>query len=901
MLVGLHRKWPVSALMVSLLAASASFGAEPVLLQGFENLAGVKAVRGAKGAPVVLGAVKGKPYVTEGKQAGLLRPGTTVSFAAGPATLAAAQWFKIDTSVLEPLPHPVRIGFSGAGFAATAAAYVQPGTDTLALPLSVMQVKARVPWPAAGVVVSVTNTGRTALIVDNARLEPAAEAPEGSVLVDFGPSGQVVWPGFAAGGEAGGQIRWGSDATHPSGTANWPDPLGRDFVGPALGNRTSDSITLGAGDKGVSAWLWLTHYGPGYMQPMNYKAMFGGKELALEKFSPQEMYGPQTLLEGAGGAWTPQWFDTEYAGQFVRVGQATAGGTRRRVDLENCQLAAVVMAPLTSRLAMSKYVGQVRRDLTRYRRQFVVGATRRVRCGLAPVAVEKLAGMMVFIPPPDRGFSATWVPDDTNRGAGRNTAITTKAAAGMDLVIPLTVVPLRPAKAFSVSPSLLRSATGGILAFDRPGLTAYCVERVPRVLSAAVEFQPWVLVRPARFRAEVGDVCLIILKGRIRKGAQAGIYRGSLTITRAGLRTEVPLSIDVLGFSVDAGADPTIGANHSVGAEDYYHAVAQSLSPAQRIIETAKVRRQLFSSGIDAMRISGVSVSVDGVVESSFFAARVKGYPAEEARGRTLLDATNAAAGIEAGASKMLSIASAGQIKRRYLAWRSRGDIAGKDKPVGAVLAMIEKGSAMLMLSGKALLETTAADASALAPWSALLVSVDTKGLGKGIARFIGAGKKRVYINPWYPDRYLCGFYSCAVGASGSYVYGLSHLGGGGTYSGYAINGRGVLAVQSDGSLAPTMAMVQLWQARSDYQLMKSCQALLASRGAAAPGAAGLAAVLKKIRDVAATQEIPYFNRLLLRNRVVSPATMDAWRAELFEAAAKVIQAGGARRMAPKP
>lgn len=901
MRVEVYRTWLATVMLTAVGAASVSSGAEPVLLEGFEDLAKVNAVRGAPSARVALRAVNGAPYVTEGTQAGLIPPGTTVSVTVSAKMLAAARWLRIDTSALEPVPQPVEIGLAGAAFAVTMPAYVQPGADTLALPLSVARVRAAAPWPESGLVVSVRNTGSAGLIVDNMRLESAAEAPQDSVLLDFGPSGQVVWPGFTAGGRQSDPIAWGSSAAHPGGAGGWPDPLGRDFVGPVLGSETADSIMLSAGAKSVCAWLWLTHYGSGYMQPRAYAARLSGRTAALmqEQFSQSEMFGPRMLLEGAGGAWTPQWFDQEYAGQFVREVQVTArSGTKRRIDLQNCQLAAAAMAPLVGRSAMSKYVEQVHGDLSRYRRQFVVGATHCARCGLAPTAMEKRTGMMVFVPPPDGGLAATWSPRGADRPAG---PVTIRAGAGMDVVIPLVVVPLRVAKGFSILPSLLRSSAGQALGFE-PKLTAYCVQRVARVVSAGVEFQPWVLVPPARLRAEVGDVCLVILKGRIRPGTQPGKYRGSLAITRAGLRTTVSLVVDVLGFSVEGEADPIIGAAQSARADHYYHAVAQSLAPTQQVIETAKVRRQLFTGGMDAMLISGMYVTAEGAVSSSLYAKNVKGYPAELARGATVLDASYCAAGLQTGVSRMLSVASAEKITRRYLLWRNlKASITAKDKSVAVALEVLEKGSPMLFLRASALLEAIAADASSLAPWSALLVYPDAKGPGKGIAQFTGNGKKRAYIYSAYPDRYLCGFYSCAVGASGSYVYGLTYSPGGGAYSGYAINGYGVLAVQSDRSLAPTMAMVQLWQARSDYQLMKSCQALLKARGVAAPGAAQLAAVLGKIKAAVAAHKIPYYDTALLRNRVVSPATMDAWRAELLDAAAKVTQGPGTAPAVPKP
>ena len=881
------------AVVSVLLAVSGPLNAKPVLLEGFETPAQVRAVRGAEGTRVTLTGVKGTPYVTQGEQAAFLPPGTTVSVAVSAGKLAAASWLRVDTVTLQPLPHPVQVTFVGADFSVVVPAYVQAGSDTLALPLSVVRAEARAPWPPAGVVVSLKNAADTPLIVDNVHLAPPTPPPPNAMLMDYGPSRQVLWPGFARGGGESDPITWGkSEDSHPGAVAAWPDPLGRDFIGPRLGTKAIDHLILGSGTKSVSVWLWLTHYAIGMTQPVEYVAMFGRRSLARGQLTRREMLGPRGLLEGAGQPWTPEWFGQDYADQFVQVVQVTAGGTRRRLDLGNCQLAAAAMVPLAGRGDMVDYVKQVQSDLLRYRRQFVVGSMYHTRCSVAPMAVEERTGAMVFAPPEGRGFTAGWVP----RPADRATSIKVAAAPGMDIVIPLAVVPLRPAKSFSISVPLLRSRTGKILAFEKPGLVAYCVQRVPRVDSAAVRFRPWVLVPPPRFRAEAGDVCMIVLKGRLRATARADRYTGTLGITRSGLRTDMPLAMEVLGFSVEGAADPIIGVRNSVQAGDYYHTLSALLSPAQQVLETAKARRTLLANGIDALTIPGVSVSSSKSsggstiisVSSLRCASHLRGFPADMTlRGRTLLNASAMAASFSKGAAQTLALANAAKVKQRYLLWYSRGAIAGTDKAAGIALATAEKGAAAMAVSGSTLLAVE--DVAALSPWSALIVVPDVAGLGKGIAAARKGGVKHVYLHSSYPDRYTCGFYSCALGASGTYVYGASaDLGG--TYNGYWINGRGMLAVQGDGTLTPTVALMRMWQARSDFQLMRSCEILMTRHAKDAPGAAELAAVLKEIRDTANAADGPSFSTMLLRSTVVSPAKMEAWRTGLLTAAEKLLR-----------
>ena len=874
------------AVLAALVSAPAALSAAAVIVEGFETPGTVRAVRGPEGTRVKLAGIKGAPYVTQGDQAALVPPGTTVSVAVSAKALGASKWLRIDTVALQSLPHRVYLSFLGTDLSVVMPAYVQPGSDTLAVPLSVVQAKASAPWPEAGVVLSVRNSSGSALVIDNIRLEPAAAPPPGALLLDYGPRRQVVWPGFVRGGGKNDPIKWGKvDDSHPADQAGWPDPLGCDFVGPRLGIKAIDSITLGTGAKSISAWLWLTHYSIGKRQPAQYVVMFGRGPLMRGQLSPREMLGPKGLLEGASGPWTPQWFAEEYSSQFLKMVPVTAGGTRRQVDLGNCQLAAAAMVPLGGRKAMAEYVKQIQSDLQRYRRQFVVGATHRVKCSIAPMAVEQRTGAMVFSAPGGRSLTSNWVP----RSADRASTIDVKAAAGMDVVVSLVVVPLRAAKSFSISVPLLRSTTGRILAFEKPGLVPYCVQRVSRVASARASFQPWVLVHPTKFRAEVGDVCTILLKGRIRNTVPAGKYTGRLTVTRSGLRTEIPLEMTLLDMTVAPASDPIIGVSNSVMADDFYGPLSAALSPARQVLETGKIRRQLLTGGIDALTMPAVTVSGGGdvaySVTSSNYAAALKGFPTDVAtRGRTVLNASRTGANFEMGLGRLLSLASAARLKNRYLLWYSRGEIAGADKAAGVALGTADKGSAMMALNASALLAVQ--DVTALAPWSALAVIPDAKDLGKGIAGALKGGVKKVYLYSMFPDRYVSGFYSCAVGAAGSYVVGASSRGG--AYSGCWIDGRGMLAVQSSGDLTPTVALVRIWQARSDYQLMQSCRALLA-RHKKAPGADELAAVLKKIADTAAAHEPPSFSSAILRTTAVSPATMDTWRAELFAAAAKML------------
>jgi len=890
MLARTHITWlgaSFAAVLAGLIWPSALRG-EGTLVEGFEDLAGVKAVTGAPDQPVVVTGVKEPSYVTQGAQAGLIQPGTTVSFAVTARAIAGAKWFRIDTAAIQALPQPVEIHVKGTEFSAVIPAYVQAGSDTLALPLPIVPARAQARWPEGDVVISLKNLGQTALVVDNARLEPATPAPQDAVLLDFGPKGQVIWPGFTAGGASNDPIAWGSQKKRRAMHARWPDPLGGDFAGPKLSANAVDSLTLGSGTKSVSAWLWLTHYGPGLKQPTGYVAMFSRRALMRAQLERREMLGPQGLLEGAAGAWTPKWFAQEYSAQLVRLVPVTAGGTRRRIDLENCQLAGAAMVPLTGRSAMADYVKMIQSDLERYRRQFVVGSTRPIRCATAPEAEETRAGAMVFTPPPGQALAARWVPGASDRTG----SVKITAGAGMDVVTTLAIVPLRAAAGFNVS-LRARTLTGRTLTFAKPGgLAAYGVQRVARVVSAGVDFQPWVLVPSARFNAKPGDVCMIVLKGRIAPTTQPGRYLGALTIAGPGLKTEVPLVIDVLALTGDSSAEPVIGVRSSVRAEDFYGALAQTLSPEMGAQETANARRILLTSGVDALTLDGTSVSSGGGLSSSTCMLQLKGLPPDvTTRGRMVIDLSSAGGDLDSAVTSTLALTTRAGVKDPYLLWTSVDDVATKDKSAGTALAGADRGAlTMMAIKASVLRDAIALDTTTLEPWSALLVRPDVQGLDKDIAAVRKAGVKDVYLDVAYPNRYSCGFYSYAVGASGSYVYGAPFTNGG-AYGGRSMDGRGMLAVQSDGTLTPTVALVSLWEARGDYQLMKSCEALLQKQGPASQGGAAMAAVLEKIKTAVAANALPpTFSQVELRETTVSVATLEAWRAELFAAAADMLK-----------
>jgi hypothetical protein len=86
------------------------------------------------------------------------------------------------------------------------------------------------------------------------------------------------------------------------------------------------------------------------------------------------MLGPDGLLIGREGDWTPEWFASEYPAALTERVEVKSLSRGTRFEVLNMQLAALAVAPAKHRDALAAYVDQVETDLALFRRQFVVAA-----------------------------------------------------------------------------------------------------------------------------------------------------------------------------------------------------------------------------------------------------------------------------------------------------------------------------------------------------------------------------------------------------------------------------------------------------------------------------------------------------------------------------------------------
>ena len=572
------------------------------VLQGFEDPSTVKTAGGK------LETVSGGEGITEGKRAGRIAPGVAIEISLPGSECERFAWMRFDTLTVQPLPHRFRIRASGEDVRRDQYAYVQPGKDTLALPLSWLLVRRSGQWPQKAVRLSIANASDRAVILDNVRLVPAAKGPQGGVLVDFGDDRQLVWPGFERGGTENRHVVWSGNGlvyAHPSG--GYPDPLGGDSVGPNLGTRSKDYFDLKAPGHGGVAHLWVTHFGYRRVQPVEYALMFRGKKVLQKRRSTKQLLGPEGLLEGMDGEWTPEWYDKVYAPRFVEVVKLQLRSEGNRIDVGNCQLAAVAMAPTASRDALAEYVKQVNEDLSRFRRQFIVGERNWPHCDLVPTAEERKAGVMLFSPPVDQAFGLEWRPQEKDRVK----ILRPTVPNGEMVTIPIVVVPLEEGAVISGVLGPLRAEGGRALAVKRERTGLWFLEPVPRVVEACAESQPWILA-PKRRNVAAREVVWAVLALVPQADNRSGVYKGAVQFSIPGGQVSVPLEVRVADIGRKEPARPTMGALYYSGDASYFYpAVAATMSKSAKDAMTARLRGMLLSDALNALHLDAVSVTSD--------------------------------------------------------------------------------------------------------------------------------------------------------------------------------------------------------------------------------------------------------------------------------------------------
>jgi len=876
------------------LLASRDAGAEEwKLIEGFEART-ILAGDGSK-----LGVVSSGRGVTEGKQAVVLPPAASITLKLNGRDWQKFPWLRIDTFLSQPRVERVRFEFIAPGLRRSAVACIQPGRDSIAVPISVVVKRGRWNPLVSEARLVLTNIGAGAIVLDHVRLGAGPVPPTGAVLVDFGPENQPVWPGFTPAGPNSSAVVWSGKNVILAQSGGFPDPLTGDQVGPRLAARARDSFRLAwPGGASTRAWLWMTHYGTRKTQPAEAVLSFRGAVQFRTRLSKRRLLGADGLLAGKDQPWTADWFDTRFAPRFVELVTIEVPPAGGAVELGNCQLAALAMAPPKQQQAMSEYVKQVRRDLSRYRRQFVVGFAAEAVCDVEPGGAEIKSGLMAFRPPPDDAFTADWRPAE----ADRLKMLKATTVNGGLATIPLAVVPLKKSAFITATMADLRSEKGTALATAGKGADVLFVERAPRALAGRTEFQPWVLSRkhgPVEPRRVV-HVAIVV---QTSATARAGTYHGQVRLRCSAGRVELPVELEVIDAGKIAREAPLIGSLSSAVSTDLYGAVAEGKEDAL----TARIRQQLTVGGLGGLTLDAPFLNRKSKVIDDTFVKDLATYPSGTPGGLLFLSlrkflwrlpARSRQPGTRAFLEALRKIVGrvAALTSRRqlpgYCFYLGRafdeGDLASKGKIAGAVASA---GGRSAVLVRSSMLNGLARDRarSLLDPFHVIVLQADA-GQVDSLIRAIKQqnARKRVYLYSPRSDRYILGFYAAAVGADGCYLAAVFMSGP--AYGGFWLDGSGLLVPRSGGTLAETLAMLRLRQGVDDYLLMRRADALLADAAKAKAPAAGLKSASQNIRRHATKLDGVAFDTSMLRSDAVSPRELVAAREALIRSAGEVAQ-----------
>ncbi len=877
----------------------------PVVLEGFEDPSAATTNTAVK-------IISSGPGLAQGKSAARLDPGGTVTLKVRPSDIARLPWLRIDTHHAAEGTRGLGIAVSCGTVAASVQGYVATGKDTLAYPLSMVMGPATKAADTQLAAVTITNISDTPIVVDNIRIEPLVRTPPGAVLWDFGGSVNWVWPGFTAHGVSGNGVKWKSDPSYYAGyNLPYPDPLTKDFIGPyrsSLGNNKKTQVAITAPEpKSMSAWLWVTHYGKRFTQPRQYLCRAAMGRPVSRTLTPGQMVGPDGLLEGAGGDWTPQWYATDYADHFVSVMPFNLPKGKTVLELGNCQMAALAMVPSSGRSSMTASIKHIQNELARFRRQFMMKQLNRNLCTLEPTEAEKKIGMMLFRPPGDEAFSGLWKP----RADQRAWALHELAQPGGTIHIPLAYVPLRKKSlAFSVISGPLRSESNSTLLLNRSNLRVDHVQLVPEVREGITIRRPWLLgARPTPVAA--GQIGYLWLTVSISPLAKEGQYRGTWKLGSGASRISVPVEIEIVSCGrqeKDASGDFTIASYGLPSASTAYSAALSALPKSKQLKLKSDVFRQAAAAGVNAYEFTGVEISSGSssgtyVLSESDIQGILNEYPLKDMSGPMFVNVNQAMSRLGWGASEKKrallnkTIARCNELSmkyslgQRYFYFGYGKTLAGtatvpglKARLAGAKIFASEDCRVVIHTLSSTLNSIKPADFNAaLAPVSALILMPNSSATASQIEAFGKlSGIRKVYLYTPIADRYKMGFYAAAVRADGCFLSGLFMTGG--PYNGYSLDGNGLVAPRLGGALAQTVSALRIKQAQSDRKLVSQARTLVSRATRAAVSAKEISEVLSEIELRAKALTSFKYDYTQFATTAVSQAEMDSWRTSLLNA-----------------
>jgi hypothetical protein len=836
-------------LAVFLLPADVWAEVKSEVLEGFEQFtSSSKAVTGK------FTVVEGKPGVTQGRQALQLKPDASVTIAVKTSNFARLPWLKIDAFVEEKeSPSRLRLSFQARNFGHDVTAICRPGQDTLALPLST--AKAGQEWPDEGLKLTLTNQGPWAITLDNVRLEEAEPIPPGATLIDYGPEGKALWPGFSTSSSA---ISWSGKVEVRSWGTGFPDPLTGYYLAPYLLDRVEDCITIDSPSAG-EAWLWVSHYGRGDIQPPEYYLKARGQMILGRRSMLKQLLGPEGLQAGVEGEWTPQWMEKTFVPRIVDLVQVPLQAGKNQIDTCNIQLAAAAMAPASGKAALDQYVKKVKEDLARYRRQFVLGQRLECRSEIEPTDPEVKSGAMLFGTPRGSASQPGYLPKEDAR---------LKAAEGTLYNGGLTVVwaaavPLKKA-IFTGSVSSLQSADGKPLG---SGADLWFIERVPCVAHAQASTIPWILRR--RLTVAQREVVHLAVVVQAPENAPAGDYSGTIRLNAGAAHAEAPLTVHVFRCGPPLPQPPTFGVMGGDLSMAVYGPIIGPLDARKKEPLEIKLRQDVLALGFNATDVPSCVVSVGGknepAVDDSACRDTVRALQGKPLRGKLLIDLSGTLWGIKRVGSpgmarfdrfmsEAVSRSNALVAKAGFADSACFTGIINQDEDldnstalnlsvgVGARTAAYVYDTVLTKNSNEKLLLK-------LQPVSILLVR--DGGWSKYMDK-VDAWRKAVEGREYYavfyrPDEYGMGFHSWGQGAKGWYCTGLFDPR---PYRGFDFSSDGFLAPDTELSAPCLLLQSVLWmrQGMSDFTLAARAEALVKQAKKAGTDCAELETLLDSIR-----------------------------------------------------
>ena len=578
------------ALAMVLAAWATNASAATQVLEDFENIPAKSTAQ----------AVREGKAVTHGQQAAMLRAGESVLVDMTALDANTVAWLKVDTMTTQAFAQPLDMSFRSKSGSTIVhlVAHVQPGSDTVWLPISAFLWRFGGEWPGPLNSMVLKNTGAEAITIDYVRAEPPAAAPDASKLIDFGPSRQIRWPGFRRGDEKESHIVWPNTYTARGASRDFPDGLTGDYVGPTSPGSTHKISLTAPRESGAYVWAWLTHDFQANFPPTDYALQVAGKNVLQKRISASRFFSPEGLLRGMDGEWTADWYAKDFANQLCdQVGFSLRGGPNE-ARLLNCQFAAMAIAPPARQRELREYVSMVNRDLERFRRQFVVATRRDALCAIQPTAEQSKAGMMVFDPNSDRPFDALWTPQDANEVR----LVTRTVVPGQMAMVALAVVPTRPLAYLTTG---VEGFTGpaGPLKLTAQGSEAWVVRRVPNAHEGRVQFVPWLLERRSTGLAK-DAVVHVAAAVWVADNAAPGVYKGNVLIRSNVGTVRAAVEIRVVQARPLA-AVPTYVPTYFLYPTRLYGGLGESLPKSRAAMLRRSFYSQLLPGGINALWLAG--------------------------------------------------------------------------------------------------------------------------------------------------------------------------------------------------------------------------------------------------------------------------------------------------------